>query len=384
MGGTMKERRPVETFAPGEFIKDELDARGWTQEDLAEIMGRDLRLVNEIITGKRGLTPETAVGLGEALGTSAQYWLNLQSAYQLAQSESQVENVARRSQLYDKAPVRLMIKRNWIEPSSNVSVLEKRICDFFNLANIIQEPKLIPHASRQSTSYAETSPVQIAWLYRVWHLAKAVNASNFTQDKLDDALNRLSLLLANAEDIVRIPKILSDAGIKFLIVEPLPQSKIDGVTLWIDNSPVIALSLRYDRIDWFWFTLTHELAGHVKNGDGKGDKPILDVDLLEQQNNANRPQCEIEADKNAASFLIPQNELDDFIARVSPLYSKTRIIGFANKIHVHPGIVVGQLQHSSRNELNYSQHREMLVKVRDLITSSALTDGWGHSLPVNL
>lgn len=380
----MKERRPAESFPPGEFIKDELEARGWTQEDLAEIMGRDLRLVNEIITGKRGITPETAIGLGEALESNAQYWLNLQSAYQLAQNESQIENVARRSKLYDKAPVRLMIKRNWLEPSSNVSVLEKRICEYFNLGNITQEPKLITHASRQSTSYVETSPLQIAWLYRVWHLAKAVNASNFTPNKLDDALNRLSLLLPNVQDIVRIPKILSDAGIRFLIVEPLPQSKIDGVTLWIDNSPVIALSLRYDRIDWFWFTFAHELAGHVKNGDGKNDKPVLDIDMLEQQKNSDRPQCEIEADKNAASFLIPQNELDDFIARVSPLYSKIRIIGFANKIHVHPGIVVGQLQHSSRNELNYSQHREMLVKVRDLITNSTLTDGWGHSLPTNI
>ncbi len=77
----MKERRPAESFPPGEFIRDELEARNWTQEDLAEVMGRDLRLVNEVITGKRGITPETAKGLGEVLETSAQYWMNLQSAF---------------------------------------------------------------------------------------------------------------------------------------------------------------------------------------------------------------------------------------------------------------------------------------------------------------
>ena len=86
----------------------------------------------------------------------------------------------------------------------------------------------------------------------------------------------------------------------------------------------------------------------------------------------------------SVSFLIPQDELDNYIARISPSYSKARIIGFAKRINVHPGIVVGQLQHSSRNELNYSQHRDMLVKVRDIITSAALTDGWGHSLPVTI
>ncbi len=87
----MKDKMPAETFPPGEFVRDELEARGWTQEDLAEIMGRDLRLVNEIITGKRSITPDTARGLGEALDTSGQYWMNIQSSFQLSRSESPIE-----------------------------------------------------------------------------------------------------------------------------------------------------------------------------------------------------------------------------------------------------------------------------------------------------
>lgn len=377
----MKERIPAETFPPGEFIRDELEARGWAQDDLAEVMGRPLTLVNEIIKGKRGITPETAKGLGEAFETSAEYWMNLQTACQLANSHLQTESVARRSRLYEKAPIRVMIRRNWIEPSANIDVLEKRVCDFFGLDDISQEPKLISHASRKSTTYAETNPVQTAWLYRVIHLSKSVTATKFTLTKLNDSIDQLSLLLQNPHDIRGIPKILSECGVKFLIVEPLPQSKIDGVSIWVNDSPIVALSLRYDRIDWFWHTLSHELVGHIKHGDGK-DVPALDIDLLEQQNNTGRPPFEIDADNSAAAFLIPQTELDDFIARVSPIYSATRIIGFANKIHVHPGIVVGQLQY--RSELNYSQHRDMLVKIRDIITESALTDGWGHTLPGNI
>lgn len=378
----MKERRPAESFPPGEFIRDELEARGWTQEDLAEIMGRDLRLVNEIITGKRTITAETAKGLGEALETSAQYWMNLQAAYQLALNKSRDTDVARRSRLYEKAPVRLMIKRNWIEASASIEVLEKRVCDFFGLDDIGQEPKLIPHAPRKSTVYAETTPAQVAWLYRAVHLAKGMTVARFTPNALNDALDRLKLLLPNPQDIRMIPRILSESGVKLLVVEALPQSKIDGVTVWLDDAPVIAISLRYDRIDWFWFTLAHELAGHVKNEDGKHGA-VFDVDLMEQQKSTDRPQYEIKADRNAASFLVPQAELDSFISRVSPLYSKGLIIGFANKIRVHPGIVVGQLQHSSRGELAYSQYRDTLVKVRDIISSAAVTDGWGHSLPAS-
>ncbi len=54
-----------------------------TQTDLGEILGRPPRVVNEIITGKRGITPETAKGLAEALGTTAQFWMNLESAWRL-------------------------------------------------------------------------------------------------------------------------------------------------------------------------------------------------------------------------------------------------------------------------------------------------------------
>jgi HTH-type transcriptional regulator/antitoxin HigA len=378
----MKDRRPAEAFPPGEFIRDELEARGWTQEDLAEIMGRDLRLVNEIITGKRSITPDTARSLGEALDTSAQYWMNLQTSFQLSQSESSIQDIARRSKLYEKAPVRLMVKRNWIESSLNIDVIEKRICDFFEINSLDEEPGLV-HIPRKSTSYAGATTIQLAWLYRAVHLSKAIDVKRFTQPKLDKALVQLKALLPNPQDIRMIPKILLDAGIKFLVIEPLPQSKIDGVTLWLDGSPVIALSLRYDRIDYFWHTLAHELVGHVKSEDGKDADAILDIDLSGQQNDIDRPQYEINADRSAVSFLVPQVELDNFVARVGPLYSKARITGFAKNIHVHPGIVVGQLQHPSRGELNYSQHRDMLVKVRDIITSTALTDGWGHSLPAN-
>ena len=80
-----------------------------------------------------------------------------------------------------------------------------------------------------------------------------------------------------------------------------------------------------------------------------------------------------------ADHLIPRKEIDSFIARVRPSYSRVRINQFANRIKVHPGIVVGQLQR--RDEIKYSQGRDALVKIRDLVTQSAVTDGWGHFPP---
>lgn len=79
----MNELTPAEVFLPGDYIRMELDARGWTQGDLAKILGRSVRNVRDMVKGKRGITPEAATGLAAAFGTSAQVWVNLQSSYDL-------------------------------------------------------------------------------------------------------------------------------------------------------------------------------------------------------------------------------------------------------------------------------------------------------------
>ncbi len=74
----------LESFPPGDYIPEEIEARGWTQLELAEIIGKPLQAVSEIVAGKRSITPEMAELLGAAFGTSAQVWLNLENAYQLS------------------------------------------------------------------------------------------------------------------------------------------------------------------------------------------------------------------------------------------------------------------------------------------------------------
>jgi len=75
----MTGRIPAEVFPPGDFIREELEAREWTQGDLAEILGRPLQAVNEIVAGKKAITPETAQGLGDAFGTGPELWMNLET-----------------------------------------------------------------------------------------------------------------------------------------------------------------------------------------------------------------------------------------------------------------------------------------------------------------
>jgi HTH-type transcriptional regulator/antitoxin HigA len=83
----MAKGRPVaEVFPPGDFIREELEARGWTQADLAAILGRPPQFVSMIVNGKKEITPRTALELASAFGTSARLWLNLEVSYRLAQA----------------------------------------------------------------------------------------------------------------------------------------------------------------------------------------------------------------------------------------------------------------------------------------------------------
>lgn len=94
----MANDRPAEVFPPGDFLREELEARGWTQADLATIIGRPLQSVNLIITGKKVITPRTATELAAAFGTSPELWLNLQAAYSLSRQDADVAAIRSRAQ----------------------------------------------------------------------------------------------------------------------------------------------------------------------------------------------------------------------------------------------------------------------------------------------
>lgn len=380
------EKMPAEVFPPGEFIREELEERGWTQEDFAEILGRPRRLVNEILMGKRGITTETANELGAAFGSSAQFWLNLESAYRLSQvRDKDVSVVERRAHLYSIAPIKEMIKRNWIEPSEDIAVLEQRLMDFLGTEHIDEVPTFWAYAARKSTPYQTLTPTQNAWLFRARQLASAISADRYSPQCLPNLVEELRSLAASPEETRHVPRRLADAGIRFLVIEPLRSSHIDGACFWLDDySPVIVLSLRYDRIDYFWHTLIHEL-GHIKSEDGlKNNHVPFDTDITTEGPGkpSDKPEYEKAADNFAADTLIPHEQLENYIVRVGPLYSQTRIMGFANRMNVHPGIVVGQLQH--KGEIGYSQYRSMLVPIRRSIVHTALTDGWRSVLPATV
>ena len=371
----MTDRTPAEVFPPGEFLRDELDVRNWTQTEFAEIIGRPTRLINEIIAGKRGVSPDTAREFAAAFGTSAQFWMNLETYYQLSKSFPATEHITRAAHLRERFPVREMIKRGWLESSDNFEVLEQRVLDFFRLENFEQEVRF-SHAARRN--YVEDlSGIQLAWLFRVRQLADALAVPAYSKKALKGALWDLEALMEEPEELRHIPRILADAGVRLIIVEPVPGSKIEGVCFWVDNnkSPVIGLSLRYGGIDNFWFNLRHEIE-HVLNEDGKTSVILDDTDILSGA--AELPETERVANEAAADFCVPSQMMKEFIARLDPMYSTNNFIGFSRMVNRHPGIVAGQLQKKTER---WELFKKYQVNIRKLIVGPALTDGYGQAVP---
>jgi len=373
----------AEIFPPGELLKDELEARNWSQTEFAEIIGRPVRLINEIIAGKKAITPETAAQLGASLGTSAQLWLNLESQYQLSKIETPDESIGRKARLHERFPVRECIRRGWVAANDDIAVLENNVLEFFDLKSLDALP-ILAHAAKK-TSYDNVSILQWAWLYRAKRMAESISVKSYKKGALNRTLSNLKELLVSPEEARHVPRLLAEAGVRYVLIETLPNSKIDGACLWLsDTQPVIAMSARLDRIDNFWFVLRHEIE-HLIREDGKDKQMMVDENLGEPMD-GDSPEEEKVANHEASQFAVTDDELNSYMARVNPyFFAEERVKGFASRIGVHPGIVVGRLQkklEQSNYPNPYKFLRSYLVKVRHVVARAAPTDGWGQIFPI--
>lgn len=355
-----KKLTPARVVAPGKILLRELEARGWTQTDLATIINRPVQTINEIVNEKKKITPETALEFAEAFGTSAEFWNNLEANYRLhlAKKEKDESEIKRRSQLYSVAPVSELIKREWIDSTDSTDELDRSVCQFLEIESLDEPPKLAVNF-RYSPQQQPEINAQIAWLKRVEHLSKCQDVQKFKMKELKKSIPSLLSYAENPEQIQEIPSFFLNLGVHFVIVPHLNKTYLDGAAFYLNEHPVIALTLRYDRIDAFWFTLMHELAHIVMGHNG------LYLDNLQK---LEENQWETEANQVAKNWLISLEDLKIFINRTQPKFSSKAIIAFAQSQKRHPGIILGRLQHEGL--VPYKNLKKFLVKVKPFL------EGW--------
>lgn len=352
--GTMLE--PAEAFPAGEYLRDELEERGWTVTEFAEILARPVQVVSEILNGKKEITTETAVAIADALGTTPELWLNLQTNYRLYEQRKRRSTVAmptpvaRRARLRSVLPLAEARQRGWVPDTDDLDLLEREVMDLFETTSLDERP-LSAMAARRSNSSEPITLEQAAWLARVRMIARGADVKPFNAGALGDlAAETPTLLRAGPQSLAELPEAFAACGVVLVMCEGLRGGKLDGaVTFLPSGRPVVGLTARGDRFDGLVFTLLHECAhltlGHI-SPDGAA---IVDDDVAGEQTDPR----EMEANDQAMAWLFPNG----FQIEAT---SSTAIIAAATRYRVHPSLVLGQVQRQG----NWTMHRSLVTKVR--------------------
>jgi len=374
---------------PGVFIKDELDARGWDQSDLAFIVGTTVQELNKILSGRGSITTRWAQLFAAAFDVNAQFFINLQAMYDLQHAAHPEPGVRIRANWLSAFPVREMIKRGWIE-ETEADLLDLQMMRFFGTNNVSDIPfyggqSSIEYAAKKN-SYEDITPSQLVWLHRIRVIAQTMDCPTYSRERLISQLPEIRAHMNDADDFADIPHLLWECGVRVVFVEPLSGSKIDGVCTWLDDQPVIGLSLRLNRPDNLCFVLRHEIE-HVLQEDGRQSK-YWHVDVFEPDRNFNDlPEEEKRADTAAAEFLVPQDRLTSFMSRKGKWISEKDVLAFSARHHIHPAVVIGQIQyrrHTEGDENAYRWLRKHMTSVREYFMNWSYRDGWGHTADIGL
>jgi HTH-type transcriptional regulator/antitoxin HigA len=233
-----------------------------------------------------------------------------------------------------------------------VAKLEASVCAFLGVATLGDEPR-IPVRLRHSGTVADRA-AQRAWVRRAETiLLEGPPTAGFSARTLERGIPSLLTLARAADESARVPEALRDLGVRFAVVPQLPGSKLDGAAMFTSAGPAVALTLRFDRIDSFWFTLLHELA-HLACGHRAGH---LDGDATEIDDE------EREANDVASRWLLDESAVRGFVRDQRGRITASAIDRFAGERGLHPGIVVGRLQHLEA--IGFHQFRAKLVRVRE-------------------
>lgn len=340
---------PMGFPSPLAAIEFRMEQANLSPRDLIPFIGNRAK-VSEVLSGKRALTMPMARALHEHLGIPADILLR-DSEIALGDPLTDIQ--------WRRFPVKAMAKLAWIPDGPDlVAHAEQIIRDLIERAG---GPDVAGAAlyrkNDQVRANAKMDPYALkAWCWQV--LAKANEERPKVEYKRGIVTLELLSKLARlswSEDGPRLAKeFLARHGIPLVIVQHLPRTYLDGAALRLgDGRPVIALTLRYDRIDNFWFCLLHELAHVGRHLDNdKGNAFIDDLTLRKTEGGREDPK-ESQADEWAEEALIPKAVWEASAVKEEP--KAMAVINLANALEIHPAIVAGRVRYEQRNYRLLSQ-----------------------------
>ncbi len=341
--GKRNDYEPDLLISPGKSLHELLQSRGMSQIELANRTGRPIKTINEIIKGKAAITPETALQFERVFGVPARFWNNLELNYREAvAANNEKKKLHEELEWLKTIPVNNLIRYGWIKKYKNDEEQLKEVFQYFGISCSKAWSKVwdcLP-VYRKSKIFESNPGVVASWLRKGEIESKNFECNDFSKARFEKILDEVRVLTREKNPdifVTRLQSLCASAGVVVLLIPELPKTYISGATRWLTkDKALIQLSLRYKSDDQLWFTFFHE-AGHIIQ-HGK-DKTFLEG--MSEKN-----EFEIEADRFASDFLIPNKSFEEFIKMQG--INEDTICHFAQEVGIAPGIVVGRLQHEEK------------------------------------
>ena len=327
---------------PVEAIKFYMAERGLKQRDLVPMIGSRSK-VSEVLSGARMLTMPMARALHQHLGIPAEVLLKEPDVH-AGTLEAEID--------WRRFPLREMAKRGWIEKRGNLREnAQELITWLMRKAGCAEPTAALYRKTDQNRANAKADPYALnAWCWQVLAQANERDLRAHYREDGDQAelLNQVARLSPAIDGPRQAVDFLAEQGIAVEIVPHLPRTHLDGATMKsVGGRPVIGLTLRYDRIDNFWWVLMHELAHVALHLSETNDAFVDDLQLTAESD------VEKEADEFAYNCLIPGEIWYDSGILENP--SPMAVMGLAQEAGVHPAVVAGRARHDLENYRLLSQ-----------------------------
>jgi len=342
---------------PGIILKNELESRLMTQKEFAQNIDMQVTMLNEIIKGKRPITPDIALAIEKAIDIPADFWLNMQMQFELDEARIKVRNIERTQQIEiwnvikQYVPVAAFTKMGLLTTSLLENI--QKIWSIYEVNNL---DELIENFAVHKTLvlYKKSEKLKndeiniFGWSKLAMYLAKEKQAADFTTEHEEQLIAELRAVFATNKDIVKQTEaILACHGIKFLILDKFDQTPIDGYSFWSNNHPAIVLTMRKKQLDNFAFALFHEL-GHVFRHFNDEICAFLNMD----NGTYKHPTIEKEADQYAKNSLIDSALWSEFMKHNRSYrtgFTERNMVALATRTSLHPSIILGRYCFETNN-----------------------------------
>ena len=329
---------------PIEAIRFRMEEQGLMQRDLVPYIGSKSK-VSEVLSGKRPLTIQMVRSLHKGLGIPAEVLLR----EPLKTVGDQCHEID-----WQAFPIEEMVKRGWITTKvRNVRNYAKELMETFlvPLGGGIPTTAICRRTLHKRSKGEMDTYALLAWTAQVLIRAnEECCPSEYTSGVITkEFLKDLAHLSLYDQGPLLAKEFLAKNGIALIIEPNLPKTWLDGgAMLTATGKPVVGITIRYDRIDNFWYTLMHELSHVTKHLKNQDETFIDDLDA----ENKEEPR-EKEADRLAREIFIPRSiwvRSDAYLKR-----NPNAIIELAKKLRIHPAIVAGRLRWDAGNYSLFTQ-----------------------------